>query len=610
MPGTVLNLHDFIAGIGGEDKLASAIASKHQDWMTFRARWMEERKEIRNYLFATDTTTTTNNALPWKNSTTIPKLTQIRDNLHANYLEALFPNENWLAWEGDDRQGELADKRRAIEAYMRTKLRQDRAELQLSALVLDYIDYGNCFATAKWVDESTVDPLSGETVRGYVGPRIVRISPYDITFDLTGSRFENAPKIIRSVKTIGEIAKMVKELEENNPNDERLPMLKGALDRSLLVRKTISQLDRSDTLKDDGYRMDGFASMRNYFDSDYVEILTFFGDMYDVEGEELLENHVISVIDGLFVLDKRPNDDWTTHPGIFHSGWRQRPDNLYAMGPLDNLVGMQYRIDHLENLKADVFDLIAYPVQKIRGYVEDYEYGPGERIIVGEDGDVEFMSPDTTALNAELQIDRLEARMEELAGAPREALGIRSPGEKTAFEVQTLDNASQRLFNSKVVQFERQFLEPLLNYMLQLARRHMSSTDVTRTLDSEIDSIVFQEVTREDIVANGLLRPRGARHFAKRARILQNLVQLFNSAVAQDPQVMVHLSGKKIAQLLEEALDLERFDLFSENVRIEEQAETQSTQDTAAENTQILDQTPAGILEADPENEQTSQLLS
>ena len=48
------------------------------------------------------------------------------------------------------------------------------------------------------------------------------------------------------------------------------------------------------------------------------------------------------------------------------AGWRPRPDNLYAMGPLDNLVGMQYRIDHLENLKSDVFDQIAYPILKIR----------------------------------------------------------------------------------------------------------------------------------------------------------------------------------------------------------------------------------------------------
>lgn len=43
---------------------------------------IEEWLELRNYIFATDTTTTSVGALPWKNSTTLPKLCQIRDNLH------------------------------------------------------------------------------------------------------------------------------------------------------------------------------------------------------------------------------------------------------------------------------------------------------------------------------------------------------------------------------------------------------------------------------------------------------------------------------------------------------------------------------------------------
>lgn len=49
--------------------------------------------------------------------------------------------------------------------------------------------------------------------------------------------------------------------------------------------------------------------------------------------------------------------NWLGKTSIVHAGWRYRPDNLWAMGPLDNIVGMQYRIDHLENLKADAMDL-------------------------------------------------------------------------------------------------------------------------------------------------------------------------------------------------------------------------------------------------------------
>ena len=132
---------------------------------------------------------------------------------------------------------------------------------------------------------------------------------------------------------------------------------------------------------------------------------------------------------------------WLGRDPIFHVGWRDRPDNLYSMGPLDNLVGMQYRIDHLENLKADVFDQIAYPVLKIRGDVEDFDFEPNARIYLGDEGDVGYLVPDSTALNADFQIQNIEAKMEMMAGAPREAMGIRSAGEKTAFEVNQLDDS-------------------------------------------------------------------------------------------------------------------------------------------------------------------------
>ena len=67
----------------------------------------------------------------------------------------------------------------------------------------------------------------------------------------------------------------------------------------------------------------------------------------------------------------------------------------------------------------------------------------------------------------------------------------------------------------------------------------------------------------------------GARHFAAKANLLQNLTQLAGSAIGQDPSVNVHMSGKKIAQVIEEVLDLEKYGIYKENVRIFEQQETQ-----------------------------------
>jgi hypothetical protein len=245
------------------------------------------------------------------------------------------------------------------------------------------------------------------------------------------------------------------------------------------------------------------------------------------------------------------------------------------MGPLDNLVGMQYRIDHLENLKADVFDMIAHPIAKVQGFVEDFSFGPGEKIYVGEDGNVEFMRPDTTALNADTQIAILENKMEEMAGAPRQAMGIRTPGEKTAFEVQTLDNASSRVFMNKVSYFERNFLEPLINDMLELARRNMEISDVVRVVDDEFGAALFETITPEDLAARGKIRPIGARHFAQRANQFQNMLNLLNSAVGQDPAINVHISGIKTAQVIEELLNIEKFNLVQPNIRVAEQMETQ-----------------------------------
>ncbi len=80
------------------DTLAKEISSKWTLWNNNRAEWVEEKEELRNYVFATDTRTTSNSKLPWSNSTTTPKLTQIYDNLKANYTAALFPNSDWMLW--------------------------------------------------------------------------------------------------------------------------------------------------------------------------------------------------------------------------------------------------------------------------------------------------------------------------------------------------------------------------------------------------------------------------------------------------------------------------------------------------------------------------------
>jgi len=550
------------------DNIATEIADRWRLWNQQRVGKLEEWKELRNYLFATDTRRTSNSTLPWKNSTTVPKLTQIRDNLHANYMAALFPQNKWMKWYADDKDSNNKVKRETIQSYMENKVRLSDFEVTMSKLVLDFIDYGNCFATVDY--ETNYTELEGkEFIPGYIGPRVIRISPYDIVFNPVATDFKKTPKIIRSLLTFGEVKKMIEE----NPEKEYMSQV---FDRMIGTRNAIQGYSDSDLHKNDGFVVDGFGSIRQYYESDYVEILTFYGDMYDKATNTLMKNRIIKVVDRSYILHDIPNPSWLGTSPIYHVGWRERPDNLYAMGPLDNLVGMQYRIDHLENLRADVFDQVAFPVIKIKGDVEDFDFQPGSRIYCGDEGDVSYLQSDAagTALTADNQINILENRMEQLAGAPREAMGIRTPGEKTAFEINSLQNAASRIFQNKTQHFERIFVEPILNAMLEAARRNMDASDVIRVFDEAIGTTIFQTITKEDITAKGKIVPMGARHFAERAQRLQNLQQLWQIKSA-DPSVAAHMSGKEFARILAE--ELGEKNLFSENISVYENYETQKT---------------------------------
>ena len=53
------------------------------------------------------------------------------------------------------------------------------------------------------------------------------------------------------------------------------------------------------------------------------------------------------------------------------------------------------------------------------------------------------------------------------------------------------------------------------------------------------------------------------------------MLNLLNSAVGQDPAINVHISGIKTAQVIEELLNIEKFNLVQPNIRVAEQMETQ-----------------------------------
>lgn len=561
------------------DHLGADIAHKWSDWSSQREPKMNEWIELRNYIFATDTNTTSNQSLPWKNTTTTPKLCQIRDNLHSNYISSLFPNDNWLEWRGHSLEDDVAQKRAAITAYMRNKTSTPEFRNVASQLLLDYIDYGVAIYDVDY--ETNYVQTDEDLISGYIGPVLKRISPHDIVFNPLAVSFSKSPKITREIVSIGEIKQMA------NADVEWAQ----AVEKTETMRKGAGAFTVDDYRKSVGFEMDGFGSLQSYYASEYVEVLTFEGDYFDPIERVLVEDMTVVVIDRSITVSAKKIDNWLGKSLKGMVGWRLRPDNLYAMGPLDNLVGMQYRIDHLENLKADAHDLIVHPPLKIKGDVEPFDWGPNAEIYMSEDGDVQEMGTNLSGVaSANNEIDRLMAIMEEMAGAPKQAMGVRTPGEKTAFEVQSLENAAGRIFQEKITNFEVNLLEPALNAMLALARQNLDGVDVTRVMDTDLGVEAFMDLTKDDIQANGKLRPVGARHFAQQAQLLQNLNQVFLGPMGQ--MIAPHFSTEGLAKLVEDSLQIGGLGIVRPNVGVFDQANTNKMAVAAEEEAQLATSAP------------------
>lgn len=567
------------------DKGATSIATQYAKWKDNRRSWELQKDELRQYVYQTDTKQTRNKALPWCNTTTRPKLCQIRDNLHSNYISALTLNGNFLRWESAVREDASIDKARVMTSYVRTKMDDSNAYDTINKLLFDYIDYGIAIVGIEYVTLYN-KAEDGSKVPVYVGPRMVRYNPIDVVFDITASDFDSAPKITRSVTTLGDLKRIAADYPEYKYDE-------AAIAKLLENRSNFNGMDTREQSRITSFAVEGFGSLSEYYNSGYVELLTFEGDYYDAHTGEILDNQVIVVADRSVVISSRTNPSWLGKSNKRAVVWRPRPDNLLGMGPLDNLVGLQYRIDHLENLKADAFDQVVYPIIKIKGMVQDFEFAPGERIHMGDDGEVGYLNPDQTFLQSDNQIAILENAMEEMAGAPKSAMGIRTPGEKTAYEVQSLESAAGRIFQVKVTQFERGLLEPVINLFVESGRRNMDDKQIIRSVDDTTGATLYETITVDDLKASGRLRPVGARHFAERAKLVQEISQfLAPGGVGSDPGVRVHFSGKQIAKLFNDLLNLDHYQLFGENVQIDESMETEQLKAAAGkafEETQATD---------------------
>lgn len=591
--------HSVVALLTPE-QLAIEVSHLYHQYKNARQPWEEEMLEIRSFLYATDTRTTQAGSLPFKNSTTIPKLSQIATNLMANYTAHLFSNPKWAQFQAFDSNAATREQKANVEAYVRTKVMRKQYEKVLRACLADWVNTGVCFAEQHYVTERGDNPEGNEVIL-YQGPVLKRIAPMDIVFDVTASSFEAAVKIVRKVYTLGDIAR---DIQDNNDTMFTPEMLENMRTTRQAVRS--SGLKKAPTGIDwegIGLQKDGFGDLLNYMTGDMVEVLEFYGDLYSVADGTFRKNHKIVIADRRFVIHDKAITNENGSQRLYYTGWEMRPDNLMGMSPLARIVGMQYKLDKLENLRADVFDNLANPPIVEIGTVEfsGQKGAPGSKYIVDEGGSVHVLNLSKDALNADFQISDTMNIMEMMAGSPQNSSGFRTPGEKTKFEVQILDNGANRIFRDRVGDFETNLIEPVLDDVVALGRENLGEVDIVSTEGTEFNVETFLNVSKDDLFVSGKMRARGSKLHAEKANALQNILGIFNSNVSQ--AIAPHISSKKLAFAIEELADFKELGIIIPNIGIQESVEQQQLIQVAQTQTQTADaQDAAGIGEENLED--------
>lgn len=546
---------------------AATVARYWFEWNNLRVFARNLWGEVDSYIHATDTNSFIGGT-NFDHSTHIPVVSEIHEDLMAIMYSTVLPHEDWLGWRGHTLDPELKTTRKKLLTYIQHVNRENGFRVTMRQIIDDFCRYGNAFAQTIYKNEIHMNP-DGDVEAGFTGPAIKRISPYDIVFNPTASEFCKTPKIIRSMMSVGEFLQWTQQMEDNG-YEVNQEAKQSVLDRRSSGSQTA---DTSNVQKNQQYVPDGFGTIEQYYMSGFVEVLWFYGSVYDERGQEVHNDRLIVVTDRKNVLlDKEERN-----ARIYKAGWKNRPDNLWSQGPLDNIVGINYMINHRENAKNDAIDKFIYPDRAYVGEVDEIydEVTQHTKYIMPEGGSVTDIIPDSTVLTYDNQIAMHLEMARRAARLPQQLAGFRSPGEKTATEVQNLNDGAFRGFINKAEQFEQEFLEPVITSFIDIARENFNSV-ITVLGDDEEGITRVLEITEDDLKAKGVLIPYGARRFARQLQQLAGMQSLFSTGAIQ--VVAPHINLYNLTKAWEELNGFDDFDLVQKFAAIEESVESQQFQ--------------------------------
>ena len=599
MSTDIKTLVKMMEGRDEEQQFIDELTMQFTNMENARAKADADARELMDFLDATDTRSTTNSNLPFKNSTTVPKLANIYQTMETTFMEHLIPNRNWVDFVGFDNDSVRSEKREAVKSYVRGKAEASNLAGVLERLIGDFIVRGFCATHNRHVKHTTTT-VENRTINNYTGTVAERLSPADTFWDVTASTLPRANKCIRTLYTMGGLKKEIRDGTFPLMSEEDFQKLR---DERRSVREALSD-GYNGRRKYDSLHKKGYGDMMNYINEGVVEVLRFYGTFYDEQNDELWDNYEITLIDRKIVGRKESLDNWQGSQAIHITVFEFQKDTLAPIGPLHRLVGMQYKLDKRENFREDMHDKFLHPTLKTIGDVREkgVRGGPDHKFEAEEGGDAVWMTPPAEVLQQDNSIILIMQLMEDLSGSPKESIGQRTAGEKTKFEVQLLDRGQNKTFRSKVKKFERELLSPTLNDYLTQGRQHLDGADLVKTYNTALGASKFVEVTAQDLNLNGEMVAQGATLFAEKANTLQFLERVHTGPLGA--ALGPHTSRVNLMRTVEQLGDVEQYDIYTFGIGVQEDQKLQQLVQQANNRTEEQGMTPEATGEPESNTQQ------
>lgn len=493
----------------------------------------------------------------WRHKLSGGKCYESVETIVGYLMAATFPNRDWFTAEpttykaSEDHISELKIAR-LIKRHVASKMDESGFKSAWNVFIRQMVVTGTSVIALPWRTTSTKKPqrkpteLQGdidttyevvmEDVVEYDAPSIEVLDVFDCYIDPHGHDPNKGNFIRKLRKTKGEVINMIKSGEYDC----------DAID---VINYSSEGYDTSTSRRDMLTMFEGLQ-VRSWHPTELVELVEYWGDIYDAETGELAENMVVTLL-GDKLLSYEPSPFWCGKPFIIGT-YSLTGHSPYGFGGVQPTLGLLHQLDTITNQRLDNLELAVNSMWTLRsdGVLQPDEVytEPGRVFLVADHDDLRPLQPPAQTWTVTYQeAGLLEQSIDKTFGTGNyiSSNQQRSGERVTATEVAAVRDAGGNRLSIVHKHIEETALIPMLSKLFTMVQQYTVEDVVVRVASDEPDAFEYWALSPEDFNTPLKLRPVGSDNVIERKQYIQERLEFVNS-VAAIPEVAQMLDMKRI----------------------------------------------------------------